>query len=121
MPAQRILIVDDSATARQFFLEALIRHGYECITAKDGAEGVYKAKAEQPDLILMDIVMPGMDGFNATRAITRDDVTKHIPVIICTSKRQDTDRIWGMRQGARGLLVKPINAKELIATVAATF
>jgi twitching motility two-component system response regulator PilH len=120
MPAKKILIVDDSATDRQFFLEALIRHGYECITANDGAEGVDKAKADQPDLILMDIVMPGMDGFMATRAITHDEATKHIPVIICTSKTQETDRLWGLRQGAKDFLVKPINAKELVAKIAAT-
>jgi len=119
MPAKKILIVDDSATDRQYLLEALIPHGYECITAKDGAEGVVKAKAEKPDLILMDIVMPGMDGFNATRAITHDDATKHIPVIICTSKGRETDRLWGMRQGAKDYLVKPINAKELLAKIAA--
>ncbi|MGB7542335.1 MAG: response regulator, partial [Burkholderiales bacterium] len=101
MSARKILIVDDSATDRQFFLEALTRHGYECITANDGAEGIDRAKIDQPDLILMDVVMPGIDGYKATRTIAHDDATKHIPVIICTSRSQETDRLWGMRQGAK--------------------
>jgi twitching motility two-component system response regulator PilH len=118
MPAKKILIVDDSATDRQFFVDALTREGYDVITAQNGEEGVYKSRVEQPDLILMDIVMPGMDGYKATRTIVRDEATKHIPVIICTSRNQDTDRLWGMRRGAKDFLVKPIREKDLIAKVA---
>jgi len=119
MPGKKILIVDDSATDRYFFTETLSKQGYECITAQNGDEGIQKSKSEHPDLILMDIVMPGIDGYKATRAISRDEATKHIPVIICTSRNQETDRIWGLRQGAKDFLVKPINAKDLIEKVAA--
>ena len=119
MPIKKILIVDDSPTDRQFLIEALSKQGYECITAQNGDEGIAKSKSEQPDLILMDIIMPGTDGFKATRFITHDDATKHIPVIVCTSKRLETDKVWGMRQGAKDYIVKPIDAKELFAKIAA--
>lgn len=119
MPVRKILIVDDSATDRQFFMETLAKQGYQCVTAENGDEAITKSKSERPDLILMDVVMPGTNGFQATRAITRDEATKHIPVIVVTSKNQETDRIWGMRQGATDYLVKPIEARDLIAKVAA--
>jgi twitching motility two-component system response regulator PilH len=119
MPAKKILIVDDSATDRQYYVDALSRAGYDVVTAQNGEEGVYKSRIEQPDLILMDIVMPGMDGYKATRTIVRDEATKHIPVIICTSRNQETDRLWGMRQGARDFLLKPIRENDLVAKVAA--
>jgi twitching motility two-component system response regulator PilH len=118
MPVKKILIVDDSPTDRQFFLETLSKQGYQCVTAENGDEAVAKARSEKPDLILMDVVMPGTNGFQATRAITRDEATKHIPVIVCTSKNQETDRVWGMRQGAKDYLVKPIDAKQLLAKIA---
>ena len=118
MPVKKILIVDDSPTDRQFFLETLSKQGYQCVTAENGDEAVIKARSEKPDLILMDVVMPGTNGFQATRAITRDQATKHIPVIVCTSKNQETDRVWGMRQGAKDYLVKPIDAKQLLAKIA---
>ncbi|MEQ1552492.1 response regulator, partial [Sphingorhabdus sp.] len=93
--------------------------GYAVLVANSGEEGVEKAKAELPDLILMDVVMPGLNGFQATRAITRDESTKHIPVFICTTKDQETDKIWGMRQGAKDYLVKPVNGAELISKIKA--
>ena len=119
MPVKKILIVDDSPTDRQFLLEVLSKAGYQCVTAENGDEAIAKSKTERPDLILMDVVMPGTNGFQATRAITRDDATKHIPVIMCTSKNQETDKIWGLRQGARDYLMKPIDAKALMAKIVA--
>ena len=89
------------------------------VTAEIGEDGIAKAKAEKPDLILMDVVMPGLNGYQATRTLTRDDDTKDIPVIVCTSKGQETDKIWGLRQGAQDYLVKPVNAEELLAKIAA--
>jgi twitching motility two-component system response regulator PilH len=117
MPIKKILIVDDSATDRHL-LEVLSKQGYQCVTAQNGDEGIAKSKSELPDLILMDIIMPGTDGFKATRTITHDAATKHIPVIVCTSKKLETDRVWGMRQGARDYIVKPVDAKELLAKIA---
>ena len=119
MPVKKILVVDDSPTDRQFLLEGLSKLGYQVVLAENGEEALGKAKAEKPDLVLMDIVMPGMNGFQATRSIARDDATKHIPVIVCTTKSLETDRIWGMRQGARDYLVKPVNLDELAAKIAA--
>jgi twitching motility two-component system response regulator PilH len=119
MPIKKILIVDDSATDRQYLLETLSKQGFECVLANGGDEGIAKSKTEQPDLILMDIVMPGTDGYKATRTIVKDESTKHIPVIICTSRNQETDRVWGMRQGAKDFISKPINANELLGKIAA--
>ena len=119
MPVKKILGVDDSATDRQYLLESLSKLGYQVVLADGGEAAVAKARSEKPDLVLMDVVMPGVSGFQATREITRDDATKHIPVIICTTKSQETDRIWGMRQGARDFLTKPINMSELAAKIAA--
>ena len=119
MAIKKILIVDDSATDRQFLIETLGKQGYQCITAASGDEGIAKSKSEKPDLVLMDIIMPGTDGFKATRAITHDEATKHIPVIVCTSKKLETDKVWGLRQGAKDYITKPIDAAELIAKIAA--
>ena len=119
MSIKKILVVDDSPTERHFLDELLSRAGYLVITAESGEEGIAKAKAERPDLVLMDVVMPGLNGYQATRTLTRDEQTKHIPVIVCTSKGQETDKIWGLRQGAQDYLVKPIDGDELLARIAA--
>ena len=118
MPVKMILVVDDSPTERHVLVELLGNAGYRVITAENGQEGIDKAKKELPDLILMDIVMPGLNGYQATRTLTRDEATKHIPVIICTSKGQETDRIWGLRQGAADYVVKPIDGPELLSKIA---
>ena len=119
MPVRKILIVDDSPTERLALTELLHRHGYQVFASESGDDGVAKAKEMRPDLILMDVVMPGTNGFQATRALTRDEATKNIPVIMCTTKDQETDKVWGMRQGARDYLTKPIDPDVLIAKIVA--
>jgi twitching motility two-component system response regulator PilH len=119
MPVKNILVVDDSPTERFFAVDVLTRAGYLVTVAENGEEGVIKAKATKPDLILMDVVMPGLNGYQATRTLTRDEETKHIPVIVCTTKGQETDKIWGLRQGAVDYLVKPLNPDELLQPIAA--
>jgi twitching motility two-component system response regulator PilH len=109
-----ILIVDDSPTEVHVMKTALERHGFQTASAADGAEAIQKAKAMKPDLIFMDVVMPGVNGFQATRKLTADPETREIPVIMVTSKDQETDRIWGMRQGAVDYLVKPVSPDQLI-------
>jgi twitching motility two-component system response regulator PilH len=119
MPVKKVLVVDDSPTERHVLVELLTRNGYQVITAESGEEGIEKAKSELPDLVLMDVVMPGLNGYQATRTLTRDETTKHIPIIVCTSKGQETDKIWGLRQGALDYLVKPVNGEELLSKIAA--
>ena len=119
MPIKKILVVDDSPTERHVLVDLLTKNGYQVITAESGEEGVEKAKKELPDLVLMDVVMPGLNGYQATRTLTREESTKHIPIIVCTSKGQETDEIWGLRQGAQDYLVKPVNGEELLSKIAA--
>ncbi|WP_086929590.1 twitching motility response regulator PilH [Agarilytica rhodophyticola] len=111
----KVLIVDDSPTETYKLTGMLEKNGHSVITAVNGEEGVATAKAHKPDLVLMDIVMPGLNGFQATRQLTKGAETSHIPVIIVTTKDQETDRVWGMRQGAKAYLTKPIDEKELSA------
>ncbi|MCG2574867.1 MULTISPECIES: response regulator [Acinetobacter] len=113
----RILIVDDSPTETFRFKEILTKHGYEVLDASNGADGVTLAESALPDLILMDVVMPGVNGFQATRQITRGEKTKHIPIIIVSTKDQATDRVWGKRQGARDYLTKPVEEQALIDVI----
>jgi twitching motility two-component system response regulator PilH len=115
---QRILIVDDSPTERYYLTDILVRNGFTVSTAENGEEALLKIKADKPQLILMDVVMPGANGFQVTRAIARDPELADVPIIICSSKNQETDRIWGMRQGARDYLVKPVDAQKLLAKIA---
>ncbi|CAN5356311.1 response regulator [soil metagenome] len=117
MSTHKILVVDDSLTQRVILAAILAEVGYEVVTANDGTEAVTKAKTEMPDLIIMDVVMPGLNGFQATRAITTDEATWHIPVILLTSKDMESDRIWGLRQGATAFLHKPVDPAALIAMV----
>ncbi|HXH03755.1 MAG TPA: response regulator [Candidatus Competibacteraceae bacterium] len=113
----RILIIDDSPT-EVFALTRMVEgHGHEAISAGSAEDGLSKAKESKPDLILMDVVMPGMNGFQATRTLAKDPETASIPVIMVTTKDQDTDRIWGLRQGARDYVVKPPVEAELMAKI----
>lgn len=113
----RILIVDDSPTEIYRFKTLLEKQGHEILEASNGADGVVRARAEQPDLVLMDVVMPGLNGFQATRQLVRGENTAHIPIIIVTTKDQETDKIWGQRQGACDYLAKPVEETVLLETV----
>jgi twitching motility two-component system response regulator PilH len=119
MPIQKILLVDDSKTELHHLSELLSKRGYKIRTAENGEEALRRLGEDKPDLILMDVVMPGQNGFQLTRAITRDPRFADVPVIMCTSKNQETDKVWGMRQGARDYVVKPVDADELIAKIRA--
>lgn len=119
MTIKNVLVVDDSPTDAHVLAEMLEKNGFSVISASSGEEGVEMAKSQKPDLILMDVVMPGMSGFEATRAISKGADTSDIPIIICSSKDQETDKAWGLRQGARDYLVKPIEEKTLMAKLQA--
>ena len=116
----RILIVDDSPSQLMGIRRIVEKLGHEAVTAEDGAAGVQAARDHLPDLILMDVVMPNLNGFQATRTIKRDKATSHIPVILVTTKDQETDRIWGIRQGAQGYLTKPFSEAELTEAIIST-
>ena len=109
-----VLIVDDSPTDVHVMQQALEQGGFRTVAASDGTEAIRKARELHPDLILMDIVMPGMDGFRATRALSNDPATRSIPVIMVSSKSQESDRVWGMRQGAVDFIVKPVTPAQLL-------
>ena len=119
MAINKILIVDDSPTERLYLTDILVKNGFAVSTAVNGDEAIERIRAERPELILMDVVMPGANGFQVTRAIARDPELAALPVIICSSKNQETDRIWGMRQGAKDYLVKPVDPQRLLASIAA--
>ncbi len=117
MPIKRILVVDDSPTERHCLNEILTKAGYDVTFAFNGEEGVTKARSDKPDLVVMDVVMPGLNGFQACRSMTQDPETKHIPVILCTTKNQETDKIWAMRQGAKAYVTKPVDGAELLKKI----
>lgn len=117
MSVRKVLVVDDSPTERFYLGDILRKGGYEVVTAESGDDGLAKARTEKPDLILMDVVMPGLNGFQATRQLSRDVATQSIPVIMCTTKGLETDRVWGMRQGASDYLVKPISPEMLLGKI----
>ncbi len=119
MAIKKIMVVDDSPTERAFMEGVLKKGGYEVLSVDSGESAIDRSRTEQPDLILMDVVMPGLNGFQATRVITHEEATRHIPVFICTTKDQESDKIWGLRQGAKDYLVKPLNAIELLAKIGA--
>jgi len=114
----KVLVVDDSQTEIFKLKEMLEKNGHSVLTAESGEDGVRVATDEQPDVVLMDIVMPGLNGFQATRQLTKASGTAHIPVIMVTMKNQETDRVWGSRQGARAYLTKPVVEKDLVQAIA---
>ena len=109
----RILIVDDSPSQLLGIKRIVEKLGHETLSAEDGAAGVEVAKQEMPDLILMDVVMPNLNGFQATRTISKNAETAHIPIILVTTKDQETDKVWGMRQGAKAYVTKPVSEADL--------
>ena len=119
MAINKILVIDDSKTELMFLTDLLNKNGFSVRTAENAEDAFRRLAEEKPDLILMDIVMPGQNGFQLTRAITRDPLYTGIPIFMCTSKNQETDRVWGMRQGARDYVTKPVDAGELLAKIKA--
>ncbi len=117
MAIKNVLVVDDSPTEVHLLREMLTKNGFTVSVASSGEDAIARAAAEKPDLILMDVVMPGMSGFEATRAITRNPASANIPVIICTTKGQETDKAWGLRQGAKDYIVKPVTEKLLMEKI----
>jgi len=113
----KVLIVDDIRSELQIIANALRPHGYDCLEASDGREGYARAKQEKPDVILLDIVMPGQDGFATCRQLKRDPDTKAIPVVMVTSKKGESDQFWGRKQGAAEYLTKPFSPEDLLAVV----
>jgi twitching motility two-component system response regulator PilH len=119
MAINKVLIVDDSKTEIMFMSELLQKNGYVVRSAENGEEAFKRLAEEKPDLILMDVVMPGQNGFQLTRSINRTPEYADIPIIMCTSKSLETDRVWGMRQGAKDYITKPVDAAELISKIKA--
>lgn len=119
MSIHNILLVDDSKTELHALSEMLGKRGFTVRTAENAEEAMKRLAEAKPDLILMDVVMPGQNGFQLTRAITRDERYAGVPIIMCTSKGQETDKVWGMRQGASDYVVKPVKAEELLAKIKA--
>jgi twitching motility two-component system response regulator PilH len=112
-----ILIIDDSPTDIRVFSTLLERAGHQVIAVSSAEEGIERARAEPPHLIIMDVIMPGMNGFQATRTLTRDPLTANVPIVMITTKSMETDRVWGMRQGAKAFITKPVNEKDLLACI----
>ena len=119
MAVQKVLIVDDSKTETMLMTAILQENGYSVASADGADQAMDRIAAERPELILMDVVMPGRNGFQLTRTITRTPELANIPIIFCTSKSLETDKVWGLRQGARDYITKPVNAAELIAKIRA--
>jgi twitching motility two-component system response regulator PilH len=112
-----ILIIDDSPTDVRVFTTLLERAGHAVQSVGTAEEGIERVRAEQPDLVIMDVIMPGMNGFQATRTLSRDPVTANVPIVMISTKSMETDRVWGMRQGAKAFITKPVNEKDLLACI----
>ncbi|MFN3586918.1 MAG: PleD family two-component system response regulator [Moraxellaceae bacterium] len=113
----RVLIVDDSPTDKLAMYSMLKKYGHNFIFAEDGDAAIAAAKEKQPDIILMDVIMPQVNGFQATRKLAQDKATAHIPVVIVSSKTQESDVFWGLRQGAKAYVCKPAQEEELAAVI----
>ena len=118
MAMNKILVVDDSETDRLYLTTILEAAGFEVSTVESGDECLVKVKENMPDLIVMDVIMPGLNGFQTTRALSKNPDTAHIPVIMCTGK-EVTDRAWALKQGAKECVIKPPNALELVSKIKA--
>ncbi len=112
-----ILIIDDSPTDVRVFTTLLERAAHQVVAVSTAEEGIERVRADMPDLVIMDVIMPGMNGFQATRTLTRDPKTQSVPIVMITTKSMETDRVWGLRQGARAFITKPVNEKELLACI----
>lgn len=112
-----IFIIDDSPTDVRVFTTLLERAGHQVVAVSSAEDGIERVRSDLPDLVIMDVIMPGMNGFQATRTLTRDPVTAGIPVVMITTKSMETDRVWGMRQGAKAFITKPVNEKDLLACI----
>ncbi|MDQ6647829.1 MAG: response regulator [Pseudomonadota bacterium] len=112
-----IFIIDDSPTDIRVLTTLLERAGHHISAVSSAEEGIERVRGELPDLIIMDVIMPGMNGFQATRTLTRDPVTASVPIVMITTKSMETDRVWGLRQGARAFITKPVNEKELLSCI----
>ncbi len=119
MAIKKVLIVDDSKTELMYLSGLLEKNGFTVKTAENAEDAFRKLAEDKPDLMLVDVVMPGQNGFQLTRAVSRDPQYSDVPIIMCTSKNQETDRVWGMRQGARDYITKPVNADELMLKIKA--
>ena len=110
----RILLIEDSPTEAAVMTQLLERNGHQVTTSGSAEDGIAAARRDKPDLVLMDVVLPGMNGFQATRALSRDADTSHIPVLIVSTKNLDTDKMWGLRQGAKDYIVKPMSRSRAV-------
>jgi twitching motility two-component system response regulator PilH len=112
-----ILIIDDSPTEVQVFTRLLEKNGFRVSSATSAEDGIALAKRDHPDLVIMDVIMPGMNGFQATRTLSKDSETANIPILIVTTKTMESDRVWGMRQGAKDFLTKPVDSRDLLSRI----
>ncbi|MFC7520917.1 PleD family two-component system response regulator [Xanthomonas populi] len=113
----RIILIEDSRTDRAVFSQWLEKAGHTVVTTDNAEEGLELIRSQAPDLVLMDVVLPGMSGFQATRALARDQATRDIPVLLVSTKGMETDKAWGLRQGASDYIVKPPREDDLIARI----
>ncbi len=117
MAIEKILVVDDSETDRLILTEMLQAAGYTVVVAASGEECLEQVESLNPDMVLMDVIMPGLNGFQTNRALSKNPATEHIPVIVCTGKEQATDRMWALRQGAKECVIKPVDVNDLLTKI----